>query len=93
MNNVTFYFLIGLLQADIDGARGNQAHKDMILSLKWVRQNIASFGGDPSRTVVFGESSGGTSIALLVMSNMTSGKTIIGIQTLYSYLIDNEKNF
>jgi len=57
--------VVGLLQADIDGARENQAHKDMILSLKYNQQNSeASFGGDPSRTVKFGKSSEGTSIGL-----------------------------
>jgi len=67
--------LQGLLQAEIDGARGNQALKDMILSIKWVKQNIASFGGDPNRIVVFGESAGSYAIALLTMSKLTSGTT------------------
>jgi len=40
--------VVGLLRADIDGARENQAYKDMILSLKWAQQNSeASFGGTP----------------------------------------------
>jgi len=63
-----------LLQADIDGARGNQAMKDMILSIKWAKQNIAFFGGDPNRIVIFGESAGSYAISLLTMSKqLTSG--------------------
>ena len=45
---------------------GNAGQLDLILALKWIRDNIASFGGDPGRVMVFGQSGGGAKIATLM---------------------------
>ena len=45
---------------------GNAGQLDLILALKWVRDNIANFGGDPSRVMVFGQSGGGAKIATMM---------------------------
>ncbi|URW74478.1 carboxylesterase/lipase family protein [Sphingomonas donggukensis] len=45
---------------------GNLGQLDLILALQWVRDNIASFGGDPARVMVFGQSGGGAKIATLM---------------------------
>jgi para-nitrobenzyl esterase len=45
---------------------GNAGQLDLILALKWVRDNIAAFGGDPSRVMVFGQSGGGAKIATMM---------------------------
>ncbi|HEU0066352.1 MAG TPA: carboxylesterase/lipase family protein [Sphingomonas sp.] len=45
---------------------GNAGQLDLILALQWVRDNIASFGGDPGNVLVFGQSGGGAKIATLM---------------------------
>ncbi|HEX8225355.1 MAG TPA: carboxylesterase family protein [Allosphingosinicella sp.] len=45
---------------------GNAGQLDLILALQWIRANIAGFGGDPSRILVFGQSGGGAKIATLM---------------------------
>jgi len=45
---------------------GNAGQLDLILALNWVRRNIAAFGGDPDRVMVFGQSGGGAKIATMM---------------------------
>lgn len=45
---------------------GNLGQLDLIAALKWVRDHIGAFGGDPARVMVFGQSGGGAKIATLM---------------------------
>lgn len=54
-------------------ASGNYGTLDLLHALEWVRDNIAAFGGDPERVVVFGESAGGTNIFSLLVSPLADG--------------------
>ncbi|HEY2707420.1 MAG TPA: carboxylesterase family protein [Caulobacteraceae bacterium] len=46
---------------------------DMVASLKWVRDNIAGFGGDPSRVMIFGQSGGGSKVSTLLATPSAKG--------------------
>ncbi|KAH9367922.1 hypothetical protein HPB48_008358 [Haemaphysalis longicornis] len=65
--------MFGFLDADNKGAPGNVALWDQLLVMRWVRSNIAAFGGDPKLVTVFGESSGAMDIHLHLMSPYTGG--------------------
>jgi para-nitrobenzyl esterase len=52
---------------------GNAGQLDLVLALEWVRDNIAEFGGDPSRVMLFGQSGGGAKIATLMAMPRAEG--------------------
>ena len=52
---------------------GNLGQLDLIAALRWVRDNIAAFGGDPARVMVFGQSGGGAKIATLMAMPAADG--------------------
>ena len=52
---------------------GNAGQLDLVLALRWVRDNIAEFGGDPGRVMVFGQSGGGAKIATLMAMPAAAG--------------------
>jgi para-nitrobenzyl esterase len=47
--------------------------EDMIAGLKWVKANIARFGGDPSNVTIFGHSAGGAAVSMLAASPVAKG--------------------
>jgi para-nitrobenzyl esterase len=55
------------------GVSGNYLFLDLIASLKWVRKNIAAFGGDPDNVTIFGESGGGLKVAAIIASPLAKG--------------------
>ncbi|MFJ9677877.1 carboxylesterase/lipase family protein [Streptomyces sp. NPDC101194] len=57
----------------IEGAPPNRGFLDQIAALHWVRRNIASFGGDPDRVTVAGQSAGAGSIAALLTMKPVRG--------------------
>lgn len=79
---VTFNYRIGVLgflahpalaAANPQHTTGNYALLDTLLALRWVQANIASFNGDKSRVMLFGESAGATDTCALVSSPLAKG--------------------
>ena len=77
---VTINYRLGMLgffaqtALDTEGhLAGNYGFMDQQLALRWVRRNIAAFGGDPERVTIFGESAGGLSIYSELASPLAAG--------------------
>jgi para-nitrobenzyl esterase len=52
---------------------GNAGQLDLVLALKWIKSNIAEFGGDPTRVLIFGQSGGGAKCAALMATPVAKG--------------------
>jgi para-nitrobenzyl esterase len=71
---VTFNHRVGVEgYAQLPGVPANRALLDQVAALRWVRENIAAFGGDPGRVTVFGESAGAGAVAALLVMPSAAG--------------------
>jgi para-nitrobenzyl esterase len=90
---VTINYRLGYLgffaQSAIDAEghlNGNYGLMDQQFALKWVRDNITGFGGDPDRVTIFGESGGGQSVYSQLASPLAAGLFRGAIAESGSYL-------
>lgn len=63
----------GYLSTGDEVVPGNNGMKDQVLALRWVKQNIAQFGGNPHNVTIGGISAGGGSVHLHILSPMSEG--------------------
>jgi len=71
--NVFGYGFLAQIAGPAFADSGNAGQLDLVLALRWVRDNIAAFGGDPGRVTVFGQSGGGAKIATLMAMPAAAG--------------------
>ncbi|KAG8193968.1 hypothetical protein JTE90_013663 [Oedothorax gibbosus] len=73
---VTFNYRIGVFGFLSSGDRvtpGNMGLKDQVLALRWVRENIDRFGGNPEGITLFGQGSGAASVFMHILSPQSQG--------------------
>jgi para-nitrobenzyl esterase len=63
---------LGHLEPALAGS-GSNGIGDQVQALRWVRDNIAAFGGDPANVTIFGESAGGMSVSTLLSAPSAAG--------------------
>ncbi len=66
-------FFTGEHQDQLSPESGNLQVLDQIAALRWVRDNIAAFGGDPNNVTIFGQSGGAAKVAALLAAPAASG--------------------
>ncbi|XP_046683758.1 acetylcholinesterase-like [Homalodisca vitripennis] len=74
-----FLYLTPDLPPGSEDAPGNLGLWDQALAIQWIKANIAAFGGDPELCTLFGESAGGGSVSLHLVSPVTRGLVRRGI--------------
>ncbi len=64
--NLFGFLQLGAIAGDDYRSSGNVGLLDIVIALKWVRDNIAQFGGDPNNVTIFGESGGAGKVSVLL---------------------------
>ncbi|QQO21448.1 carboxylesterase family protein [Bradyrhizobium diazoefficiens] len=76
---VSFNYRLGIFgflahpDLDAEAPSGNYGLQDQLAALRWVKANIAAFGGDPDNVTLFGESAGAMAVGILMTSPLAHG--------------------
>lgn len=68
--------ILGFLSLNDLVAPGNNGLKDQNLALRWVKENIKYFGGDPEQVTIFGQSAGSASVSYHLQSPLSAGEML-----------------
>jgi para-nitrobenzyl esterase len=71
--NVLGYLYLGDAGGSDFANSANIGQQDLVAALQWVRDNISSFGGDPSRVLIFGQSGGGAKVSTMLAMPSAKG--------------------
>lgn len=71
--NVLGYMYLGDMLGGEFAEGANAGQQDIVLALNWVRDNIETFGGDPNRVMIFGQSGGGGKVSVLLGTPAAKG--------------------
>lgn len=88
--------VLGFLCLNTKEVPGNAGMKDQVAALKWVKENISSFGGSSDNVTIFGESAGSVSVTYHLVSPMSKGLFHGAIAqsgcflNYWAYSLDNE---
>lgn len=77
INVYVIYLLIcfvGFLSTGDQAAKGNYGLLDQIQALRWIKENIQAFKGDPKRVTIFGSGAGASCVSLLTLSHYSEGR-------------------
>ncbi|XP_046744723.1 venom carboxylesterase-6-like [Diprion similis] len=64
---------LGFLSTEDEMISGNMGLKDQVIAMRWVKDNIVFFGGDPNRITIVGQSAGGSSVQYHYLSKLSVG--------------------
>lgn len=84
--NVFGHCYLGALLGEDFQQSGNVGYLDLIAAMKWVRENIAAFGGDPGNVTIFGQSGGGRKVSLCYAGKEAQGLFHKGVVQSGSHL-------
>ena len=65
--------MFGFLSTETGEAPGNYGMLDQVAALRWVKENIGAFSGDPERVTIMGQQAGGASVHYHLLSPLTKG--------------------
>lgn len=84
--------VLGFLSTGDQAAKGNYGLLDQIQALRWVKENIQSFNGDPQRVTIFGSGAGASCVSLLTLSHYSEGTPHSSFFTFDVFLIIYHRN-
>ncbi|CAJ1049936.1 para-nitrobenzyl esterase [Xyrichtys novacula] len=88
LNAFGFLALEILREGSPKNTSGNYGFLDQIAALKWVQRNIHVFGGDPEKVTILGQSSGGTSVRVMMTSPLAKGLFHAAVDMSGSYILN-----